>query len=141
MGVASKMPEHLAIFVEPYLTLILNGKKTMELRLSANRIAPYRKVRQGEKIWVKQSGGSIIAFFTAGKVRFYRLPSTDPFRVLKPFVSCLCIRDSAFWTAHSNAAYATLIELMNVTPIPPISFEKRDRRGWVILKKRITGVN
>jgi hypothetical protein len=37
----SAMAVHLAVFVEPYLQLILEGKKSIESRFSANHCAPY----------------------------------------------------------------------------------------------------
>lgn len=35
---------HLGIFSEPYLTYMLEGKKTVESRLSKNKIAPYNQI-------------------------------------------------------------------------------------------------
>ena len=34
---------HLGIFTEPYLTYMLDGKKTIESRFSKNKIAPYNQ--------------------------------------------------------------------------------------------------
>ena len=44
---------HLAIFVEPYLTYVLDGKKTVESRFSINRSPPYKKVKSGDIVFVK----------------------------------------------------------------------------------------
>lgn len=35
---------HLGIFSQPYLTYMLEGKKTVESRLSKNKIAPYNQI-------------------------------------------------------------------------------------------------
>src|SRR5882757_5711201 len=50
---------HLAVFVEPYLSFVLEGKKTVESRFSVNRHAPYEQVRSGDLIVLKKSSGPI----------------------------------------------------------------------------------
>ncbi|MCI9434957.1 MAG: hypothetical protein HFI86_06785 [Bacilli bacterium] len=37
---------HLGIFSEPYLTYMLEGKKTIESRFSKNKIVPYNKIQK-----------------------------------------------------------------------------------------------
>jgi hypothetical protein len=120
------------------LTYILNGMKTVEARLSVNQIAPYGKVHKGHIIWLKKSGGPIIAQCKAGKVWYYRiLGDIVLFQIQEKFASRLCIKGSDFWELHRKANYATLIELEEVTPIAPFPFEKHDQRGWIVLKDSI----
>ena len=47
---------HLAVFLEPYLRYILEGKKTVESRFSGRRIAPYGNVQCDDVILLKRSG-------------------------------------------------------------------------------------
>src|SRR6202035_5734171 len=50
---------HLAVFVEPYLTFVLEGKKTIDSRFSVNRHAPFEQVKNGDLLILKQSSGPI----------------------------------------------------------------------------------
>src|ERR1035438_10228161 len=62
---------HLAIFTEPYLSLILKGEKKIESRFSINKISPFKKVAKGDVILLKESGGFVNGVFVAGDVIFY----------------------------------------------------------------------
>ena len=64
---------HLAIFVEPYLELVLAGKKTIESRFSANRCPPYNAVKKGDLLLLKRSGGPVVGVATVGQVWSYDL--------------------------------------------------------------------
>lgn len=59
---------HLAIFTQPYLDLILSGEKTIESRFGVRRSIPYNKVKERDKIIMKESSGMLKGEFTAGKV-------------------------------------------------------------------------
>jgi len=48
----------------------------------------------------------------------------------------LCISDPEFWSARKNASYATLMRIQRTRKLPPIAVQKRDRRGWVLLRNR-----
>ena len=52
---------HLAVFIEPTLQFVLDGKKKVESRFSLNRCAPYKAVDEGDLILIKRSGGPIVA--------------------------------------------------------------------------------
>lgn len=64
---------HLAVFSEPYLDYIINGKKTIESRFSKNRSLPYQKVKTNDIIIIKQSSGPVVGYFRAGECLFYDL--------------------------------------------------------------------
>jgi len=128
--------QHLAIFREPYLSAVLDGRKTVESRFSKNKCAPFGRVKEGDIILLKRSGGMIVAWAKAGCVWSYdaglsRLPIKE---IRQRFGKRLCIDDVAFWKAKAAARYATLIELCDVTRLDPTPFPKRDRRGWVVIK-------
>lgn len=44
---------HLGIFSEPYLTYMLEGKKTIESRFSKNKIIPYNQITKDDIVIVK----------------------------------------------------------------------------------------
>lgn len=127
---------HLAIFVEPYLQYIIEGKKTVESRFSVNRIAPFKKIFQGDLILLKKSSGPIIGFCLVKDVWFYQLKPSTWNEIRNNFESALCAQDPQFWESRIHASYATLIKLGEFNSFSPIKFRKRDRRGWVVLKPK-----
>src|SRR3954452_24578662 len=64
---------HLAVFVEPYLGYVLDGSKTVESRFSVNRCAPFGKVRRGDIILLKRSGGGVVGIARVSVVWSYQL--------------------------------------------------------------------
>lgn len=124
---------HLAIFVEPYLRFILEGRKTVESRFSSRRCAPYQKVQVGDILLLKRSSGPVVGLCEVASVWFYRLNPESWDNIKKEFAQDLCVQDPGFWEARSHALYATLIRLRHVISITPAKFSKCDRRGWVLL--------
>lgn len=124
---------HLAIFIEPYLQLILDGKKTIESRFSTHQCSPFKCVNNGDVILLKRSGGPIVGISSVTNTWFYNLtPETFHF-IMERFGEMLCVNDSLFWKNKKESSYASLIELSNVKSITPIDCKKKDRRGWVTL--------
>lgn len=70
---------HLGIFSEPYLTYMLDGKKTIESRFSKNRILPYNQISKEDVVIVKKFSGDVLAYFTVKEVLFFSLT----FRLMK----------------------------------------------------------
>jgi hypothetical protein len=127
---------HLAIFIEPYLQYILNGQKTVESRFSTRRYAPYQQVEAGDIIFLKQSSGPIVGLCEVGSAWFYQLDPASLGAIKKEFTQALCAQDPNFWEKRKKASYATLMRIRYVHKITPIKYDKRDRRGWVVLKPR-----
>lgn len=123
---------HVAIFSEPYLSLVLSGAKTVESRFSRNRCAPFGEVASGDIILIKQVAGPIRGVVLARQAWSYKLTSQPLGRLRQRFGDGIKA-DDAFWEAQADAEYATLIELEFPAAIEPIAIEKRDRRGWVAL--------
>lgn len=129
---------HLAILLEPYLTFIIEGRKTVESRFSCNQSAPYNKIQPGDVILLKHSGGPIVGLCEAANVWFYELDPETWEGIKNRFAVDLCAQED-FWRKKGKASYATLIRVQNVLPIAPVSFKKRDRRGWVLLTENHAG--
>lgn len=127
---------HLGIFVEPYLQFILEGKKTIESRFSTRRFAPYNQVNKGDVILLKRSSGPIVGLCQVTHCWFYQL-DPDSWKTIKhDFAQAICAQDPEFWEQRQAATYATLMRVRDVREVNPIRFVKRDRRGWVVLKKQ-----
>lgn len=126
---------HLGIFVQPYLDHILNGRKTIESRFSATRIAPYRSAAPGDVLLMKEAGGPILGMCRIARAWFYRLDPASWREIRDTYAAAMCAEDPDFWSRREGAAYATLMELSDVRGLPPIEIPKADRRGWVVLKE------
>lgn len=125
---------HVAVFSQPFLEYVLRGTKTVDSRFSANRIAPYDHVSTGDIILIKQTGGPIVGICGVGKAWFYDL-EPDTLKTIKQQFGKLICADDEFWRSRRKRSYGTLILLKDVRPITPILIDKKDRRGWVTVKK------
>jgi ASC-1-like (ASCH) protein len=128
---------HLAILVNPYLQLLLDGQKTIESRFSVQRRAPFDQVTEGDIILLKRSGGPILGIGIVAKACFYETTPEVLKDIQATYAEALGIRDPSFWAARAQTRFATLLWLEQVTTITPIPYHKRDQRAWVILKQRI----
>jgi hypothetical protein len=125
---------HLAVFVEPFLSLLMAGKKTVESRFSQNGCAPFDEVSPGDVVLIKRAGDGIVAIAHVSCV--HHLTRQGDWTVIRAqYQQQLCATDDAFWTDISEADYASLIWFDRLTAIQSIECEKRDRRGWVVIKR------
>jgi ASC-1-like (ASCH) protein len=124
---------HLAIFVEPYLTFILEGKKTVESRFSSVRCAPYDKVRAGDVILLKKAGGPVTGVCRANSAWFYEVDRSNLKEIRREFAEQICPAESDFWATREDTSFATLISLADAKRLPEFVVGKRDRRGWVTI--------
>ena len=127
---------HLAIFVEPYLTAVLEGKKTIESRFAVTRRPPYNCVDVDDYILLKRSGGPVIGLVLAKATHFYQLSPTVLADLRRRFSRQLFAQDDVFWSQRADKHYATLIELDAAVAITPFSVDKRDRQGWVTYDRK-----
>ena len=125
------MGVHLAIFVEPYLTAVLEGKKTIESRFAVTRRPPYKCIDADDYILLKRSGGPVIGLALAKATHFYQLSPTVLAELRRNFSRQLFAQDDLFWLQRADKHYATLIELDEAAEIAPFLVDKRDRQGWV----------
>jgi hypothetical protein len=125
---------HLAIFTQPLFQFIIDGKKTVESRFSITRCAPYSQVKKGDVVFAKESGGPVKAIAEVGNVWFYELDDDELGVIKTRFGRMLCVNDE-FWRSKATCSYATLMCFSKVRPIEPVECEKKDRRGWVVLRR------
>ena len=123
---------HLAVFAEPLLSFVLDGRKTIESRFGRTRCAPFDQVRQGDIILLKRVGGPISGLVLAKQAWFYELHHRPIDSIREQFGNAIRADDS-FWETKRDAQYATLIELAEPISIYGMLCSKRDRRGWVAL--------
>lgn len=131
----SRIGIHLAIFAEPFLSMVLSGEKTIESRFSRNRCAPYGEVDDGDIILLKEVSGPICGLVLARRIWCYDL-ETEPIERIRHRFGADIRANEEFWSSRVDALYATLIELEAPASIAPVNCDKRDRRGWVSLRSR-----
>jgi hypothetical protein len=124
---------HLAIFVEPFLQFVLDGRKTVESRFSIHRRPPFECVRSGDLVLIKESGGPVVALAEVSNVWYYQLDSSAWDLIRNRFAERLCVDDSEFWKSKASSCFATLMQFARVDKLDPLNCSKRDRRGWVVL--------
>lgn len=133
---------HLAIystkaFGEDYIAMMLSGKKTLDSKFSYRRTAPYRRLKVGDTIYLKESSGPV-----RGRIRVASVVDVDvqnPDQIMEylaPRYKDLGIKDEAHlmqvWKTHSSKKYITQWEMDSPQEINyPVRVFKRDMRNWV----------
>lgn len=121
---------HVAIMVEPYITKIMKGEKTIESRFSQNKIVPWKKVFPGDIIIIKRSGGGFEAVFEAGEVISKEILFPGEVKqIKKDFNDRLCIEDD-WWERKFKSRYATLISITHLLKIEPFVIKFKNRQAW-----------
>lgn len=122
---------HLAILKKPYLSLILEGTKTIESRLGKRKLPPYEKVAKGDLILFKQSSGPIKGKAEVENVFFVENPNVN---YLKWKYNDLICGANDYWEMKQSSRYASLILLTNVQKfVEPVYIQKSDGRAWVVM--------
>ncbi len=125
---------HIAIVAGPYDRLILDGRKTIEARLTRTPLPPFGMVGPGDRICFKRSGGPFFASAVAARVLMVdRLTPRTIAQLRKRYDQWIC-GEPAYWRSKHDAAYATLIWLRDVRPgsdHPP--YKPQNMRAWYTL--------
>lgn len=129
---ATRARVHLAVLVEPWLSSILNGGKTIESRWSMRRTAPFEQVEVGDVLFLKASSGPVKGICEIADTWFFDLAQTGLTVIRDRFGEAIGGND-AFWESVRDSRYVTLLKVRAARPISPIACPKRDRRGWVVL--------
>lgn len=125
--------QHVAILRPEYLAKVLDGTKTVECRLTRIKSAPFGRVRVGEWIWLKQSGGPVRAVACAADVLCFE--GVDPPRLaaIRTAYGSAVGAPGSFWVHKGGLLQCTLIRLAGVRRVDPFPLPKHDLRAWVVL--------
>ena len=132
---------HLAVFNEPFLSLLMDNQKTIESRFSINKIAPYGKIKQDDIVIIKKSAGPVVGYFTVGDVKFYNnLDKKDFCEIEESYGKSIGTNfDELFWEKRERANYCSLISVSNIVKTSPYFIPKKDRSGWSLVKSTVNG--
>lgn len=124
---------HIAVCVEPFLTRIFTGEKTLESRLARNRITPWHRVRAGDAVLLKHSGGPIVGGFEVSACDYIEIGDIEAFWT--KYGDALCVDDD-FRQRKRASRYATLLTVGRPFALPePIPCREKNRRSWIDFPK------
>ena len=127
---------HLAVFNEPFLTMIFIGIKTVESRFSLNKVAPFGKIARGDIVLMKENGGPVVGFFVIDWFLHYTNINADKLTKIERL-----FRGKIGWVENENflkmketSKFLTLIGIGNIKRIDGLETTKKDRLAWTVLK-------
>lgn len=128
---------HVAVFHEPFLSWVLEGRKRVESRFSQHQVAPFGNVEAGDAVLLKRVAGPLVGICHVNAAWSYHLDASSWASIRDRFAVLLCAEDDEFWSSRREARYATLISIEHVRALPDIEYPKSDRRGWVVELDRV----
>jgi hypothetical protein len=129
------MNSHLVILKKPYLDLILAGEKTIELRLTRAKRPVGGRVRPGDRLFLKPSGGPVCGLATAKDVEYHEDLTPSRIRQIQQQYNDQIRGDDAVWESLMDRQSGFLVWLSDIRRIDPIRIVKRDWRAWVVLTR------
>lgn len=130
---------HVAIVLPVYAEAIASGRKTIEARLTRNRIAPFGTVAVGDRIYFKKCSGPFVITALAAEVE--QIEGLTPRGVLnlRRRFNERVLGSPEYWHGKSIARYATLVTVTEVETIaygPDYRADPgwRPRSAWMALK-------
>lgn len=128
---------HLAILKSQFLNMILAGTKTIESRFSFNKIAPYNKVCVGDIIYLKESGGNVVAKARAKDVKYYQLTPSIVEDIRVKYGKNIGTDYFEDWNTTLSKKYCTLIWLEDIERLTPFIVPRSNGTAWFVLEKPI----
>lgn len=127
---------HLSVWIEPYLTTLIQGKKTVESRFMSDARVPWHEVRVGDWVLVKQSSGPIVAVFQVSSTSYSAL-TLGVLDDLLHRQEELQVSDAFLKTqATQGKNRVCLFGVCNLHRFhAPVYINKSSRAGWVVLRE------
>jgi len=108
---------HVAILHDQYLQAILDGRKTIEMRLTITNRVPCESVEVGERLYFKRSGGPFRGTGVVDHVMFMcDLTPRDISRIRRDYNEWIG-GPPEFWASRRAARFCTLIWIRDVEPV------------------------
>jgi ASC-1-like (ASCH) protein len=120
---------------QPYLDLVLSGRKVIESRFMKVQKVPYRCVNQGDTLFFKVSSGPVIGKARAAAVKNFSDLTLEKIETIKKRYNQQICGPEEYWRTKSHCRYGVLVWLEHVERIEPVTIQKKDQRAWVILSK------
>jgi hypothetical protein len=131
------MAIHVVIVKQPYLRAILAGRKTIECRLSKQAVPPFGQVVEGERLFIKASGGPFGATALVRQVDSFEGLGPDEVDALRGRYNAAVCGDDDYWQKKRHSVYGTFVHLGAVEPLDVgPSYTKSPYKGWFVLDER-----
>jgi ASC-1-like (ASCH) protein len=127
---------HLVILKRPYLKAILSGRKRIESRFALTRRAYFGRVFPGDKLFLKESSGTVCAVATAAAVKSFENLTSERVAEIGRQYNHHIGADDEYWQSKGNCRFGMLIWLKDVGPIKAVRIHKKDWRAWVVLTEK-----
>lgn len=134
------MPIHVAILKRPYVKLILEGRKTVESRLTRTLLPPYDVIQAGQRIFLKVSSGPFMATAVAGRIdQYHDLSQSDVQQLRKRYDRDVC-GNVEYWKLKRDSRYAVFVELRQVQPIEVGPAYPKSMRAWHVVDDKLNPI-
>ncbi|MDD5011479.1 MAG: ASCH domain-containing protein [Phycisphaerae bacterium] len=130
------MKTHLVILKKQYLNKILDGSKTVELRLTKTLIPPFKIIAIGDKLLLKESSGPVCAVAKVSAFTEFRNLTPAKISKIKAEFNAQILGEDEYWKFKSDSKFAVLVWLKKVRKIKPVMINKKDWRAWVVLTEK-----
>jgi len=127
--------EHLAIMDLETILMILDGFKVIESRFSKNNISPYKRVKIGDVVYLKVSGGEVLATFEVADVLYFDNLNEAKITDLKNKYNDKVKAPGSYWEYKKDCSYGTFIYIKNPKKIEPFPIYKKGRQAFVTVSK------
>lgn len=128
------MSSHVAILRPALLRLVITGQKRLESRLYRTRRTPVGRIREGDTIFLKPTGGAVQAVCRAGAVREFRHLTVRELRLIRERYQAALRVPQGYWRVKRDSRYGVLIWLADVRRCGPVVRVPRQfGSGWVEL--------
>ena len=127
---------HLVILKKPYLDMILEGRKRIELRLYKSRHPAFGRVFAGDKLFLKVSSGPVCAIAMVEKVKAFENLTPKSILSLKQQYNHEIGGGEEHWQSKMDCKYCLLVWLKDIKAIEPVRIRKKDWRAWVVLTEK-----
>lgn len=124
---------HVAILRRPFAEKVLSGEKTVETRLMRVRRVPWTGCAVGDTVFIKVSGGPVVARASVGGVTRYHIPWDASLAELEERYRASGCIPPGYWDGKTGVKYAVMIELGGVTALntgPVFEVKPGDRSAW-----------
>jgi len=123
---------HIAILKRRYLNLILDGRKTLECRLTRIACSPFRRIEPGEIIRLKESSGPIRAQAVAKRVLFFDKLTPRRIQQIRNDYNGEILAPEEFWQERLDCLYGSLIWLDKIQKVTPYRIGRKGLKAWII---------
>jgi ASC-1-like (ASCH) protein len=133
---AGLLMDHLVILAKKrkLLDRIIRGEKTIESRWYLSRRTPWKNIKRGDKLYLKETGEDVTVRATAAKILFFELTPAQVREILARYGKAICLTSQAY-DKLKDKRYCILVFLTDVRCIPPF---KVDKTGFGIMSAWIT---